>query len=406
MKKLVSVILVSVMTAGGAASLFANGDVLPARVGRLRVMPGYTFSDSGYDRDGEKHDTPEGAGAKKTFNLGFALEYGILDWLNAGVQWVPGIVPWSDIDYKVSDEDLAKFGAITGKTINQLDEMNSNGVGDLKMGAAMQILGSRGFIKSDKFRFTVTPGFKIPLESTNFDKELDKVMDNKSPITGVNVEKHIFAVGAQLNFDYIPTSWFSVNFMTEIMLQPGTAPLKKHGLEAFANAFLAFGQQVAIEWAAKAQVSGSAEYLEYQGVKDYATLEQYAFLKARNEIGNWEVQYSPMYTFALDPGLSFPIGTKGLSVSFGVPVTFMMGPGETIQAMVDRGSTMGDPLDWYSLFTTPGVTLSMFNLPLPLQLSVSYTLSLAGKGVAADSTISGSLVGYFQIPEKKQPVAE
>jgi hypothetical protein len=402
MKKLIAVILVSILMAG--VSLFANGDVLPAGVGRVRIMPGYTFSDSGYDRDGELNDTPEGAGAKKTFNLGFALEYGILDWLNAGVQFVPGVVPWSDIDYDVS--------AFSGG--KQLD-VNSNGVGDLKLGMAMQFLGSRGLFKNEKFRLSLTPGFKIPLAGPDFEKEVDKVLKGESPITGVNVEKHIFAVGAQLNVDYLPTKWLSVNFMTEIMAQPGTAKLKNHGLEAYANALQWYatdwGTKAGTQFATYAQTQNPADLgaeaqeiigaaTTAQVTPDEAFITQYAMKKAldtKSEIGNWEVQYSPQYTFMLDPGVNFPLGDKGMSVSCGLPVTFMTGPGETIEKMGDAG----DPLDWYSLFMGPNVTLSLFNLPFPMEFSVQYSLPLAGKGVSADSTISASLIAYFQIPVKK-----
>jgi hypothetical protein len=79
----------------------------------------------------------------------------------------------------------------------------------------------------------------------------------------------------------------------------------------------------------------------------------------------------------------------------------MMGPGETIEKMGDDGK----PLDWYSLFMAPNVTLTLAK-PIPLQFTVQYSLPLAGKGVSADQTISASIVGYFQIPEKKKPVEE
>jgi hypothetical protein len=51
------------------------------------------------------------------------------------------------------------------------------------------------------------------------------------------------------------------------------------------------------------------------------------------------------------------------------------------------------------MFMGPNVTLSLF--PIPVELSVQYTLPLAGKYVSADQTISGSIVAYFQIPVKK-----
>jgi hypothetical protein len=359
-------------------------------------MPGYTFSDSGYDEDGKLDDNLDGEGSKKTFNLGFALEYGILDWLNAGLQWVPGWVLWSDIDYDVS-------GFSGGKKL----DVNANGVGDLKLGAAVQILGTRGLIKNDMFRLSLTPGFKIPLPGPDFEKEVDKVLKGEGPITGVNVEKHIFAIGAQLNVDYIPTNWFSVNFMTEIMAQPVNAKLKNHGLEAYANALQWYAGDWANSPAGQTELTAAIMQAAQAGLIDPTDLvavaefgELYAMSKAldaKGEIGDWEVQYSPQITMTLDPGVSFPLGDKGMSISCGLPVTFMTGAGETIEKM----GAAGDPLDWYTLFMGPNVTLSLFNLPFPMEVSVQYTLPLTGKGVAAENTISGSVIAYFAIPGKK-----
>jgi hypothetical protein len=129
-------------------------------------------------------------------------------------------------------------------------------------------------------------------------------------------------------------------------------------------------------------------------------LPLYAMKKAtdaKGEIGDWEVQYSPQLTMTLDPGVSFPLGDKGMSISCGLPVTFMTGAGETIEKM----GAAGEPNDWYTLFMGPNVTFSLFNLPIPMQVSVQYTLPLAGKGVAAENTISGSVIAYFAIPGKK-----
>jgi hypothetical protein len=322
----------------------------------------------------------------KAFSLAFALEYGILDWLNVGLQWVPGWVAWSDVDFDTT--------SMAGKKL----DVNANGVSDLKLGAVAQILGSRGLIKNDQLRVSLTPGIKIPIGLVDFEKQTENLLKGEGPITAASADKHVFALGGQLNVDYLPTDWLSVNFMTEIMAHPVKGKLKNAGLNTYAGAAIAY----AAGWAATdatygAMIGGmmgqgysaedAAAYVGSQAIKAGAVPDI-------DKVGDYEVAYGYQLVMTLDPGVNFPIGPQGMSISCGLPVTFTSGPGDKIDKLGDAGKAN----DWYSLGFGPNVTLSLFNLPLPLEFQVQYSLPLAGKNASATNTVSAQLIAYFAIP--------
>jgi len=80
MKKL---LLVLVMLALVLPAFADDAKVLPKGVLRTYLAPSYTTITEVYDADGEAQDTTE----TKLLNLGAALEYGITDWVNLGLQW-------------------------------------------------------------------------------------------------------------------------------------------------------------------------------------------------------------------------------------------------------------------------------------------------------------------------------
>ncbi|MDR2144235.1 MAG: hypothetical protein LBP29_07690, partial [Treponema sp.] len=90
MKKIIALGLVCFL----CGTAFVSGDdakVMPGRVGRIYFAPSFGFANGAYDEDGKYETYDSGEGAMKLFNLGFALEYGVINWVTAAVQWAPGV---------------------------------------------------------------------------------------------------------------------------------------------------------------------------------------------------------------------------------------------------------------------------------------------------------------------------
>jgi hypothetical protein len=83
-------------------NIFAEeAKVMPKQVGRFYVAPTLAFAPGAFDEDGEYEVYDSGEGSLRAFNLGFALEYGINDWISGAIQWAPGVTVWSDVDTKI-----------------------------------------------------------------------------------------------------------------------------------------------------------------------------------------------------------------------------------------------------------------------------------------------------------------
>jgi len=175
--------------------LFAeDAKVLPARVLRLTTAPTYGFETGEWDQASTYVESVANDGSLQAFNLGFALEYGITDFLTAAIQWTPGVNLWSKIDRPVS--------------------MHVNGFFDLFAGAKVQMVGQKGFISNETIRFAVAPGIKIPTPGANFAKELENFNAGKS-FQPVDVDTKTVGFGGRLYFDYVINSNFFINAYVE-----------------------------------------------------------------------------------------------------------------------------------------------------------------------------------------------
>ena len=61
-------------------------------MGRFYFVPTLTFVNGEYDTHGEYTETPDQQGNLTLFSMAFALEYGINEWITAGIQWSPGLI--------------------------------------------------------------------------------------------------------------------------------------------------------------------------------------------------------------------------------------------------------------------------------------------------------------------------
>ena len=182
-----------------AALAFADDAlVLPKGVIRARVTGAYTMATQQFDSSGDKVDVL-GVDALNTFNIGAALEYGIVDGVNIAAQWIPGYIVYS------------KFDSVA------LDKAKINGPFDLFLGAKVQILGDQGMVsKSETMRFAAAAGAVVPLPGADFDKELTNALSGKEYIAS-DADKHVFGLGARGYFDYVINKMFFVNLYSEFI---------------------------------------------------------------------------------------------------------------------------------------------------------------------------------------------
>lgn len=204
MKKIATLGIIALFCAGSIA--FADDAlVMPARVGRVYMTNSYAFANSGYDEDGDYNEIESGDGAFKAYNIGFAVEYGINEWITGAVQWAPGWNVWSDVD--------SSFAPISDS------EANINGLYDIFVGAKLQIVGEQAPVQNSMFRVAVAPGVKIPLPATDMSDQVTN-MFNGDPVTVANLDRHLFALGGRAYFDYIINEMFFANLYSEFIYYP------------------------------------------------------------------------------------------------------------------------------------------------------------------------------------------
>jgi hypothetical protein len=225
MKKLTALGILGILC--GTLLVFAeDAKVMPARMGRFYLAPSFSFANKAWDSEGEKHDL-DGNGAIKMFNLGVAVEYGIIDWITGAIQWAPGWNAWSDVD-------------MTGR------DANLKGFGDIFVGAKIQIIGADAPVKNSSIRLALGPGVKIPLPGPDFTEELANMMSGQS-FTASKIDKHVFGFGARTYFDYVINDMFSVNAYNEFIYYPLKGKGKKHAIGTPAEAEVAYGFDLTFE---------------------------------------------------------------------------------------------------------------------------------------------------------------
>lgn len=189
MKKIVIVLLLAAV----AAPMFAaDAAVLPQGVGRLYLVPGYSFWSDQFDDDGEREDAA--LGDSTTFNLAAALEYGITPWISAGLRYIPGYVIASDF----SDNE----------------DVDATGSSSLDIGAKLQIIGPNAPVPNETMRLTFLPGLIVPLDP--YDSEDAATSTGDFAVDGVSNDS--FGFGMQTAFDYFVTPEFYINLFNEFRI--------------------------------------------------------------------------------------------------------------------------------------------------------------------------------------------
>jgi len=322
MRKVFALLLLAVL----ALPAFADDAlVLPAGVLRLYAVPVYAWASQMYDKDGKAQDlsivSPKDS--VSVFNLGFAAEYGVTDWVSAAVQWTPGWYAWSDI-------------TPTGSSA----KLNANGVDDIFAGAKIQIVGSKGLVQNESFRFAVAPGVKIPLPDVDWNQQLTNLGSGKDA-TVTSLAKHAWGLGARGYFDYVINEMFFVNAYTE---------------------FIYYLQRT------------NASFLTFTPAPAVATAD---------------INYGYELTFELEPHAQFAI-TDGIEFGAGLPLTFVTTPNQKV-----NGSEVADTYT-NLLSLRPNVSMFFMKFFIPIEVVAQYTLPLYGKNTYAISIFDVELRTYLK----------
>ena len=326
-----------------SSALFADdAKVMPQRVGRFYLAPSYIFAAKGFDESGKRESISD----VYMFNLGMALEFGVTSWITAAVQWTPGV----NLSSKVA-EPLSALGLT--------DDGKIAGVGDLFVGAKLQIIGKEAPVKNDNLRLAFAPGVKVPLPGPEFDKELANAQAGDD-FTASILDKHTLGIGLRSYFDIIINENFFINLYNEFIYYP----MKKDLMEA-----------------------GLSNPVMFMMIGD-PTLEG-------------KVAYGFDCTFELEPVFNYNIGPKTV-FGAGLPVNFKLTPEEkysfsgSVPGVAAAESLFSDKSS-YTLSLRPNVSLFFMGWALPMEFKLIYMAPLIGQDAQALNTINFQIRAYFKI---------
>jgi hypothetical protein len=356
-------------------ALFADdAKVMPMRVGRLYMAPTFSFASGAYDDKGEMQSY--GDGSVKLFNLGFALEYGVTDWITAAVQWVPGWTFWSDVKPAVPSplNSLAK------------GDVTVNGVADIFAGAKIQVVGEKAPVESSTVRAAAAPGLIIPMPGPDFAKEVGKLfpVGTDKEVTFSSMDKHVFAAGARFYFDYIINSNFFINLYNETLFYPLNQDLNNDGPTFHATKMVVY-QTIAAD-SSHPLNAAAGQVLNIKG----------------------EVNYKYRLTFEIEPVFSYPIA-DGVNFSAGLPVNYRYIPAYeysfTFPSAISGAATAIEPQllgslkpnPQQSLYLTPNLSMFLTKTPLPLEFKFQYGIPVYGENVMNRNNITLQIRAYFRV---------
>lgn len=212
--------LVILLLAAFVVPVFADDALtLPAGVMRTRIIPSMTFVNQWFDDEGNRVESIDvGVGTLSSiqlYNLSVAIEYGITDWLTAGLQWTPG---WTFL----SNADFSFNAALAGLGISENNQFVSRGINDLFVGAKVQVMGDQGIVPNSAVRIAVTPGVKIPLTQYSASDEVTNFSTGKE-FQPSAVDEGAWALGGRFALDYIVTPDLFLNFFHEATFYLPTA---------------------------------------------------------------------------------------------------------------------------------------------------------------------------------------
>ncbi len=171
--------------------------VLPRHAWRFYLIPAWTTVKANFDANGERQPIVAGSGRIESFNLGYAIEYGINKWLTTGIQWSPGTTLSSGLDYSSPDPQ-------------HRDMAHLNDAFDARAGFKFQLFGSKvndpkkatGLFQSRTLRLALGLGIKFPLTTVAWDREAKNSFQG-APYLAQTSDKHLVAPIMSLHADYV-----------------------------------------------------------------------------------------------------------------------------------------------------------------------------------------------------------
>ncbi|MDR2734247.1 MAG: hypothetical protein LBC99_06315 [Spirochaetota bacterium] len=337
-----------------------DAKVMPARVGRLYIAPIFGSADTKYDQDGNKTEFDK----ISFFNLGFALEYGVIDWITAAIQWTPGVTLSSDILGALPEQ----FTAPTSLGGMGVTTANMNDMADLFVGAKFQIVGPKAPVISQQFRAAVAAGVAIPLTSgPDFSEEIaahmaDLPNGGTGAVTLNKMDNHSFAAGWRAYFDILLGKKFFLNFYNETMFYLQKRDLFKYDTgHALVNT-----------------VGG--------GVDELAGTINYQYKTT--------FEFEPVFETTFGPSVGF---TAGLPVNFVSTPKYIYEYDSPVGEAIAGAYGIQDGFAHQTLKVTPGVQVFFYKTPLPIELKAQYAIPLYVRNGTALSNLVFQLRIYFMI---------
>jgi hypothetical protein len=379
MKKIIVLLVLCFL--GGTVFLSADdASVLPARVGRVYLTPTFAFANGAFNSDRAYEAYDSGEGALKGFLLGAALEYGVVDWISAAVQWTPGWMAASNVDM----------------TAGESDNVNANGVGDLFIGGKFQIIGNKAPVKTSMFRWSLATGVKAPFPGPDYEEQYkNSKKSGDKPVTGANQDKHVPGLGLRSYFDYVINENFYIDLYGEFISYPVKGKLKESGLQGYGIAKNIDETKKKLAASPIPAMAASADKISYED----------------------EVNYGFDLILELEPVFSTPLA-KGVKFTTGLPLVYKYYPGKKYDVTVpdDVVAFLGNlpaPYTPYSvdisllqlededpshdLSLKPNVAFFFTDFLLPTELKLNYSAPIAGKNQKATHSVTLQIKIYFRI---------
>ena len=380
MKKILLIGLALLVLGSG---LFADdAKVMPGRVGRFYLAPVFAFAPGFFNENGVYENYA--MGHVSVFNLGMALEFGIIDWITAAVQWAPGWTFNSNVT-----------------PVSGLPFTDTNGVADLLVGAKIQIIGENAPVKTKAVRFALTPGVSIPLPGPDYEKEGEKfyqtslyfqsmgMLGSIEQSTAANMDRHVLGVGGRVYFDWVINDKFFLNLYNETFIYPVKKDLMNAGVK--------LGALKAMAWS-----------LIPPGMEAVAG----PVIDAIE--GN--VDYKYKLTFELEPVFTTPLA-EGTSLTVGLPITYVFNPAHevTVSGLAPivpfippaMGiSTEQDILNYFKLNDEPAshilsvkpyVSFFVTKGVMPIEVKAQYAIPIWGMETPAQHQFICQVKAYFKI---------
>jgi hypothetical protein len=337
MRKTIVYALVFALVAIIALPLVADdGSVLPADVFRLRLIPAYEWIPGSYDNSGSytgysTTTTPDGTISVP--NMGFALEYGINDWITAGLQWAPGITFDSN------------FPMVAGP------KANVDGLSALFAGLMVQIVGPKAPVVSNVIRFAVAPGVKIPFGGADFATQYANSLSN-SAYTVENPDLQTLGIGGRAWLDYVVNSNFFLDLYTQFIDYPGTVGLKD---------------------------SSYLGYAWYGGLGGF----------------NPQVNYGYTLRFELDPHYNVDIA-NGINLAINCAFRYDGTPAQT-WSQASPAPSVASPSPSSAFYSAnPSVDFFFYKAVVPFELDLDYGQPLAGTNTTQAYSLDVQIKAYLK----------